>query len=207
MLRIIAEIQMLPAIMVRHLRHKIFLSFISTTLVYLCSFGQTDSHKINFIRTYIKQVDSLIDNPNKPYFIDNFLEEGKISKEIVTTKVVGHKNKIDTLRKKIWGGWSKSNYQNHKADTLFKIEYHDNLQKNFYLTFYYKDNKLIYGKVEYQEDGIGSTFYQREEFFEDNTILLVNETGRTLEDDYKRRVEYSLYKRGQEYFEEFRKQK
>lgn len=135
------------------------------------------------------------------------LEEGKISKEVLTTKIVGHKNKIDTIRTKIWGGWSKSNYQNHNADTLFKVEYHDNLQRNFYLTFYYKDNILLYGKVEYQEDGIGQTFYQREEVYSDTLTLLVKETKKHLEDDYKRRAEYSLYKRGQVYFEDFKKQK
>jgi hypothetical protein len=167
-------------------------------------FGQTDSIHVNVINRYISRTDSLIDDPNFSNGIYNFLEEGEISREIMTIRKVGHTNKVDTLRNKITGGWSKSNY--HKGDTLFKVEYHDNLQKNLYLTFYYMSNKLVYGKLEYQEDGIGQTFYEREEFYGDSSLLLVNETKMDLKDDYKKRAAYSLRKRGQEYFEDFKKQ-
>jgi hypothetical protein len=189
------------------MRHLIIL--ISTLIFVVCLanplFGQVDSIRKFYITNYTSRIDSLINKDDKQMTIVKSIAEGQISQETLTTQITGHHNKIDTIRNKIYGGWSKSIYQNTKGDTVYKIVYHDNLQKNFYFIFYYEGNLLLLSKLEYQENGIGQTFYKKEEYYLNGQIIYSFETQGKIEEVYKSRADVNLYLKGIEYYKEFLK--
>jgi hypothetical protein len=169
--------------------------------------AQVDTTAISKIKAYTKYIDSLSDNDEGQKFVIKSIAEGKIKREIVSTSIVGHSNRIDTIRKEKNGGFGRYTTANLKGDTVYKILYHDNVDKNFYESYYYKDNKLIYSKIDYQEDGIGQTFYYREEYYKDNEILYVNESPKSIDTIFRRRVTFDLRKKGSDYIEKFQADK
>lgn len=187
------------------MRH--IIPFIATilTLTFTCSslLAQTDTFAVSKIKVFTKYIDSLSDNDQGQKFVVMSIEEGKITQEKVSTFIVGHDNKVDTIRKTKNGGFGKYTTQNIKGDTIYKILYHDNIDKNFYESYYYKDNRLVYSKIDYQEDGIGQTFYYREEYYKDDEILFVNESSKSLDTVFRQRVTFDLRKKGKDYFEQF----
>jgi len=171
------------------------------------SIAQQDSSIKSQVSNYISYIDSLINIDDRQNSIIRSIAEGQISQEVVTTQIAGHHNKVDTIRNKISGGWSKNTYQNIKGDTAYKIEYHDNLRKNFYLIFFYKDNQLVYSKLEYQENGVGQTFYRKEEYYLNGQLAYSAETPNPIDEVYKRRTDINLHLKGIEYYNEFLKDK
>ncbi len=169
-------------------------------------FGQADRFEELSIDNYTRCVDSVI-NQDKQVLITRSIAEGQISQETATTKIVGHDNKVDTIRNKTYGGWGKYSYANSNGDTVYKIEYHDNLQKNFYLIFYYRNNLLVYSKLDYQENGIGQTFYKKEEYYKNDKVIFAVETKDKIDETYKRRADINLYAKGYDYYKDFLKDK
>ncbi len=55
--------------------------------------------------------------------------------------------------------------------------------------------------------GNGQTFYKREEYYNDNNIILVRQTKDEIDEKFQKRIEFSLYQRGNDYFKEFLKDK
>ncbi len=178
----------------RHIITFVTTIFIST-LASNSLLAQVDTVAILKIRTFTKYIDSLSDNDEGQNFVIKSIAEGRITQEIVSTSIVGHTNKIDTIRKTKNGGFGRYTTQNIKGDTVYKILYHDNIDKNFYETYYYKENKLVYSKIDYQEDGIGQTFYYREEYYKDNKILFVNESPKSIDEAFRQRVTFDLRKK------------
>ncbi len=191
------------------MRH--IITFISTIFISTFAsnslFAQVDTITISKIDAYTKYIDSLSANDERQNFVIQHKAEGRISEETVSTSIVGHSNKIDTTRKTKNGGFGKYTIHNVKGDTVYKILYHDNIDKNFYESFYYKDNNLVYSKIDYQENGIGQTFYYREEYYKDNKILFVNESPKSIETGFRQRVTFDLRKKGNDYFEKFQEDK
>jgi len=187
------------------MRH--IITFIAT--IFISAFAsnsllaQVDTVTVSKIKAITKYIDSLSDNDEGQRFVIKSIAEGRITQEIVSTSIVGHSNKIDTIRKTKNGGFGKYTTENIKGDTVYKILYHDNIDKNFYESYYYKDNKLIYSKIDYQEDGIRQTFYYREEYYKDNEILFVNKSSNLIDTVYRQRVTFDLRKKGNDYFEKF----
>ena len=168
------------------------------------SLMHSDSVAVRNIKAFVKYIDSLSDNDESQKFIIKSISEGTITQETITTSIVGHDNKIDTIRKTRIGGFGKYTTKNVKGDTVYKILYHDNIDKNFYEIHYYKDNKLVYSKIDYQEDGIGQTFYYKEEYYSDDNVLLVIESSKSIDPVVRQRVNFDLRKKGYEYLAEFR---
>jgi predicted lactoylglutathione lyase len=162
-----------------------------------------DTITVKNIKAFTKHIDSLTENDVSQKFVIESIAEGKITQEIVTNSIVGHNNKIDTVRKTKTGGFGKYTTENIKGDTVYKILYHDNIDKNFYEAHYYKDNKLVYSKIDYQEDGIGQTFYYKEEYYKGDKILLTNESAKSIDTVFRQRVTFDLRKKGNEFLAEF----
>ena len=162
-----------------------------------------DTIAVRNIKAFTKYIDSLTEKDENQKFVVKSISEGTITQEIVTTSIVGHSNKIDTMRKTKTGGFGKYTTENIKGDTIYKIIYHDNIDKNFYEIHYYKDNKLVYSKIDYQEDGVGQTFYYKEQYYKDNRILLSNESSKSIDTIYRQRVTFDLQKKGVDFFTEF----
>lgn len=181
--------------------------FIST--IFISTFAnnsllaQVDTVAISKIKAYAKYIDSLSDNDEGQKFVVKSIAEGRTTQEIVSTSIDGHSNKIDTTRKTKNGGFGRYTTQNIKGDTVYKILYHDNIDKNFYESYYYKDNKLIYSKIDYREDGLGQTFYYREEYYKDNKILFIDESSKSIDTVFRERVTFDLRKKGNDYFDKF----
>ncbi|MEO6738480.1 MAG: hypothetical protein ABIM97_19150 [Ginsengibacter sp.] len=165
--------------------------------------AQTDKDAIANIHAYTKYIDSLSDNDDRQTLISKSIAEGTITQESVSTSKVGHSNKIDTIRTTKNGGFGRYTIQNKTSDTVYKILYHDNINKNFYETYYYKDNQLVFAKIDYQEDGIGQTFYYREEYYQDDKMLASNESKKSIDGPFKERVAFDLRKKGIEYLNKF----
>ena len=177
----------------------IFIStFASSSLL-----AQVDIVAVSKIKAFTKYIDSLSDNDEGQKYVVKSIAEGRITKETVSTSIVGHNNKVDTIRKTKNGGFGKYTTENIKGDTVYKILYHDNIDKNFYESHYYKDNKLVYSKIDYQEDGIGQTFYYKEEYYKDDKILLTNESSKSIDTVFRQRVTFDLRKKGYEFLAEF----
>lgn len=179
-------------------------TFIITTYAGNSLLAQVDTVAILKIKGYTKYIDSLSDNDERQLFVIKSIAEGEIIQNIVSTSIDEHTKRIDTIRKTKYGGFGRYTTGNIKGDTVYKILYHDNIEKNFYEIYYYKNNKLIYAKIDYKEDGIGQTFYYREEYYEDDDILFVNESRKPIDLIFRQRVRFDLRKKGKEYLEEFK---
>ena len=165
--------------------------------------GRPETLAVEKIKEFTKYIDSLSENDEFQELVTISIAEGDITQERITTSITGHGNKIDTIRKTKFGGFGKYTTQNKKRDTVYKIHYHDNIDKNFYETYYYKDNKLVCSQIEYKEDGGEHTFYFREEFYVDNKVLLINESKKPSEAVHRQRITFDQRKKGYEYFEIF----
>ncbi len=94
--------------------------FVITGLFKNSLFAQHENNSVKVIKKYIRSIDSLIENDHNRKYIITHIEEGDISAEIVKT-TVGENDKVDTVKEKLVGGWSKYTFQNKKADTVYKI--------------------------------------------------------------------------------------
>jgi predicted lactoylglutathione lyase len=163
-----------------------------------------DTIEVKNIKVYIKYIDSLSENDESQKFLVKSIVEGKINQETVKTSNVRHNNKIDTIRTTKSGGFGKYTTENIKGDTVYKIFYHDNIDKNYYETHYFEDNKLVYSKIDYQENGIiGKTFYYKEEYYKDKRVLMTNESSKSIEKQFRKRVNFDLQRKGNYFFAEF----
>jgi len=162
-----------------------------------------DTIQVNSIRKYKQYIDSLIDKDDNQSYIVRAIAEGTIKQEVLRTSKVGHTNKVDTTKEIRNGGFGKYTYDNLKGDTIFKILYHDNIDKNFYESFYFRDNKLIFASIRYEENGIGNTFYSRQEYYNNDKLLLVEETKNQIEQVYRQRVSFDLMQKGKDYLQKY----
>lgn len=162
-----------------------------------------DTIQVNSIRKYRQYIDSLIENDDKQTYIVRAIAEGTIRQEILRTSKDRHTNKIDTTKEIKNGGFGKYTYCNQKGDTVFKILYHDNIDKNFYESFYFKDNKLIFASIKYEENGMGNTFYSRQEYYNYDNLILAEETKNPIEQVYRQRVSFDLIQKGKDYLKKY----
>ena len=184
----------------RHITLLLIIKFLSAFInVHL--FAQVDSVEVSKIKIYTSIIDSLSENENRQQKVVISLREGRITQNSTTTSKDG--TKIDSSNKTI-GGFSYHITQNISGDTVYKICYHDNLDKNYYETFYFKDNKLVLSKIDYQENGVGQTFYFREEYYKESVILSVLDSSKLIDSKYKERVTFDLKNKGYEYLQKFK---
>lgn len=179
------------------------LTFSILTFAWNVLLAQTNKDAITNIYAYAKYVDSLSDNDDKQTLISKSIAEGNITQESISTSKIGHDNKSDTIRSIKNGGFGRYTIQNKTGDTVYKILYHDNIDKNFYETYYYKNNKLVYAKIDFQEDGIGQTFYYREEYYQDDKMIASSESQKPIDEPYRQRVSFELQKKGLTYLKKF----
>jgi hypothetical protein len=155
-------------------------------------FAQPEQDAVSKIRHYLNYIDSLADNDNMQKKVIQGIEEGVITLESVSkSSKKNNQKKIKALQ----GGWGQYTLANSKGDTVYRVKYHDNLIKNLYLNFYYQNNQPVYAKIEYQQNGIGQTFYFKEEFYENGMVLFSNESKNKIDEIYQQRVNFNLIKK------------
>lgn len=154
---------------------------------------------IDSIKTYKLIIDSIINKDENQKLVIRHIIEGTLKQQIV----IGNSNNRETTKETKFGGFGEYTYTNLKGDTVFSIMYHDNIEKNFYERYYYKNNKLVFALIELQEDGIGQSFYKREENYSGDKLLLVKESKNEIGKEYKQRINFDLRKKGDEYLKTY----
>ena len=162
-----------------------------------------DKTELIDIIAYKKYIDSLSDNDDYQTKVVKELVEGRITQKIETRYFSDFHDDTLNRSKTRKGGFGKYTTTNIKGDTLLRLLYHDNIDKNFYEIYYYKDNKLVYSKIDYQENGIGQSFYFKEVYYKGDSVIRANESPKPINTYYRDRVSFDQYKKGTEYLVEF----
>lgn len=141
----------------------------------------------------MKEFDSLASLNQSGEALHGFVEslsEGPISMEVSNTA-------DKTLYRKT-GGFGIYVFKDAKRDLILRIIYHDTIDKNFYETYYYEDNKLVYGRVDYKdEDRKQTVLFSRTGFYH-NGALLKEERNRHTKFKPPVRAKLDLLKGGNE---------
>jgi len=176
---------------------------LSIGLLLTCLFssakGQVLDSYIAEVNFYASRVDSLATH------YDIILAEGTISHQ--TTKVIYNetKGKNDTIVKsEIIGGFSKETLT--VGDTILRILYHDNVDKNIYETFYFKNNQLICSKIRLEADGIRNVLYNGIEYYRSGILIYTKSPPAKAKKKYRARIMFSWQETGTKYYQEFRQQ-
>jgi hypothetical protein len=117
--------------------------------------AQADTAFTSSARRYVQYIDSV----NK---LDYAQDKGFIS--AVTDGIIKANDEVV-------GGYGIYTLASTNADTVYRIEYHDNYPINTYRTYYFKNNKLIYAKLELMGGGsFMKSIYLREEYYNNDTV-------------------------------------
>ncbi|AEV96724.1 hypothetical protein A4D02_35170 [Niastella koreensis] len=164
------------------------------------SFAQRDSSFITGIKGYVSSIDSLI--RAKPGFIAESIAEGPINSQLTFER----SGRIDSSS--FSGGFDIYTDKNRKGDTLYRINYNDNLLLYRVETYYYRSNQLVCAILilEDWEHGARKTVYKREEYYQ-NQNGSIHQANKiitdVLDDKYRWRVDISLPEKGHEYLKQF----
>ena len=164
------------------------------------SVAQRDSSFITEVRGYVSNMDSLI--LAEPNFIVRSIAEGPI-KSTITVNTSGY---IDSSNYS--GGFSIYTAQNRKGDTLYRINYNDNLLMYRVENYYYRSNQLVCATLTLEdwEHGPKQIVYKKEEYYENqNGSIHQTDTIITnrLDDKCLWRVNLSLSEKGRAYLKQF----
>ncbi|RZM30337.1 MAG: hypothetical protein EOO88_01220 [Pedobacter sp.] len=151
------------------------------------------------IDQYCDQIDSLIAMDAPDGGIVRSLIEGTISETTVDSS--HNTSAVRTITRT--GGFSTTTYSNTKGDTLFKIAYHDNLDSNLYMTFYYRVNKVVYAKIDYTGSDAGSFIYSRAVEFRGKTVVGAWREGDPRSHLFSKGEEVNLFHKANEYAGEY----
>lgn len=161
------------------------------------SFCQIDSVKILHFQTYTMYVDQLeyeFKNQVKSNIcIGGSIEEGSIS----TIPNVKDSNSLIKVKKGGFGKYTLKNCRYGKNDTIYKILYHDNVDKNLYKIFYYENNCLVASQIRLENDNSRSEIiYSNTEYYDDSSIIYYNTKIDQIEEQLKYRIEIDAYQVG-----------
>jgi hypothetical protein len=162
-------------------------------------FAQVDNSYITEIKGYVHEIDSLI--RVEPAFIVQGIAEGP-SQLLITVDSLGH---VDST--KYSGGFSLYTHANPKGDTLYRINYNDNLFMYRVENYYYRSNQLVCATLLLQDWGNGKKeVYRKEVYYQNQNGNIQQEDkiiSNLLEDKYLWRVNVSLLDKGLEYLRQF----
>lgn len=169
-----------------------FSYFIATIVFSICfrgsSTAQTDSLLVHQIRLYVNRIDSISN-------LDYTQDKGFMKS--VADGIIKRNNEIV-------GGYGIYTLSNLKGDTVYRIQYHDNLDMNTYKTYYFNENKVVYATLELKnKESLATTFFKKEEFYKDEKVILKNP-----EKNPKRYIdisEFSLLEDAKKLFADFTK--
>ena len=163
--------------------------------------AQVDTAMISSITSYVRYIDSLASYDRQTLVMIS-IEEGPMS--LVLTTFNPHTKKTDTIGNVKHGGFGKYSTLNARGDTLYRIHYHDNIDKNFYEQYYFRHHQLVYAKIYYEEDNTTQhRFYYREAYYHDNILLQVNESTQPINEFYCQKVDIDLLEKARKYLEKF----
>ncbi|MDR3712850.1 MAG: hypothetical protein P4L51_08545 [Puia sp.] len=159
--------------------------------------AQFDTSYVKNADDYIAEIDSL-EHAEK---LTTGISEGSIT--TTTMKVVydtaESKNDTSWLPNVIGGFSLKYTYQN---DTVLKLLYHDNTDKNIYETYYFRNKQLICAKVRLEANGIGTILYHGVQYYKNAKIVCAQFPPSEAPKEYRGRVLFSWRDAGTKYYEQ-----
>jgi hypothetical protein len=185
------------------MRAKMLFTFFIAFTAGHCSFGQTSSVEIEKIKNFIARIDSLIDDDSPQ--IGKEIADGLIKKEVVVIKTVSGR----TIRSKptfTRHGFSKTTYYKRdykKADTVYKINYHDNLDNNYNESFYYDNNKLVAAIVSINGNKNTPVLFSKTEYYKDDKLVFNSIYNPSNGNGYSKRIPSSFFEKGVDTLKEF----
>ncbi|MEO8770130.1 MAG: hypothetical protein ABI402_08600 [Ferruginibacter sp.] len=163
-------------------------------------FAQVSDTSILKIQSRIKYTDSFIINNPEQFYRRGI--SGDTDSLIKSKKLIpGYYEGMSEVK----GAWSLYTFQKEKGDTIYTISYHDNFLEDFYLTFYFNDNVLLYSKLEYQKHDLDTSFCKREEYYRDGKITLSTHTTGKIDEIYRDKIDTDLFSMGNKYLQVFLK--
>lgn len=168
-------------------------------------FAQSFEKEIKIVNAYIRHLDSLIDNEAPE--IKRQIEDGLIKSKIVTRKQNSKGIPQPTTVVAI-AGFSNEIFSNRKSDTIYKFQYHSNQDKNYYETYYYRNNKLVAANVSINNDRDGfDLLLSRDEYYSNDKIVFSSISKPDDKSIYNRRISFSLFEKGNNLLNEALKEK
>jgi len=148
--------------------------------------GQTVDNSIGNIKTYVKTTDSL----TKTRYVSS-MSEGSIK----STKKRGREGR----------GFSRTTVTSVDSDTVYLIRQHDNLEKNLTQSYYFKSDKLVFCRIEVQDDdNVNATLFRQEEYYKDDKVILSTVDKNELKKKYKRRTDFDHMANGYYYLKDYK---
>lgn len=169
-----------------------FIIFILTIYLTTCSsiflYAQVDTSLIKYTDSYVKRIDSINNSDNiKSFGFNTLIEDGLIQKDGVTI-----------------GGFGIYTLSNAKNDTVYRIEYSGGPGINTTKTYYYKDNKLIFAKLQLisSKKGIGK-IYDKTEYYSEGKTVKTNVQEEIKAKNYAAEINFSLFQDGMKLLDDF----
>jgi hypothetical protein len=160
---------------------------------------------IRGVRAYVEMVDTLQDFPLENPRTAMGISEGPITNMQIQTSMKGGKKITDTSFQMI-GGHETEFLYSYKGDTLFPIIYSDNVPKNIYATYYYRNDTLIYGQVRLEDNTSNfKMLYQGAEYYRNGKICYSERPPINLPDELQGQLHFNWYQKGIEYLHQYQK--
>jgi hypothetical protein len=158
--------------------------------------SQSTDNIITEIKTYVNKVDSLSS-------IKTFLTTDKdVKAQLIPTISEGP---IENKKRGLKGGFSIETVTSSDMDTLYIIKHHDNIEKNLYKSYYYRSGRLVFSKIELQDDGdTNATLFLEQEYYMDDKVVLSTIDKNKLRQKYKWRVDFDPLTDGYLYYKKFK---
>lgn len=156
------------------------------------AYSQNTDDLIQDIKVFVKKVDSLSS-------IETILKQdtAALQQEI-------EEGPIWTKRGSLKGGFSTMIVTDSK-NSVYSIQYHDNLLKNIYKYFYYRSDKLIFSKIMMKDNrGDNNILFLQEVFFNNDKMLLSIIDSNKLKKKYRWRIDIDPLLNGYSYLNNYK---
>lgn len=151
--------------------------------------AQTDTPAVSEIRHYVG-------------YIDSVSELSYEQRSNLSSSIADGVTKDDNGN--VIGGFGIYTLSNQRFDTAFRIQYHSNVHVNCSKTYYYRDNKLIYARLELRDRETGTRMlYKKEEFYNNSNVVGTKIHSVKEGEQYPAWTSLSLFKDGTAYLANF----
>ena len=160
--------------------------------------AQSDGNRIFMISNYVRLIDTLAVHDIYENIIGHGIAEGTITRETMQQGI----NQLDSLVERKFGGFSRRSLFTKDGEKLLRLTYHDNIDDNLYVTFYFLGDEPAYSKLFYI-DGAGERYFLQEEYYWKSKIYSFNTSGSLKSGGQKEVANSSLLDWAKKEFEDF----
>ena len=125
--------------------------------------------------------------------------KGNIEEEKTITELT---NATSSVKHNI-GTFNKVIVASPNGKELYKIDYHDNHDKNFYETYYYQNNKLIAAIVTLKDETDHNVLFYKEEYYDNGLMIAMDKTSSVITGKNAKRIAIPMPERANYYLNTF----